>query len=235
MSINAQRAALSSNDVRHTFRSVNGLHAMEEPAAHDTAVADAMPDVSVVALNILDERGADELTMRVLAEALGVATSTLHARVGGKAALDGTLVARILAVSALSDASWRAGLERLADEAEAVRVRHPNATALLRAHVDIVAETYRRAVTDVFTTAQLSPEQRATAIAGSTAILVGCVIGVSNEASSTSCRQQVTALLDGVLVGELRDSVGHEAPAEPARPTAHRSGIRGSSWHRVSR
>jgi AcrR family transcriptional regulator len=79
------------------------------------------------AVALADERGLPALSMRALADALGVGTMTLYGHVPGKAELLDLMVDAVLGETAPEPArgSWRARLEQLARENAALYRRHP--------------------------------------------------------------------------------------------------------------
>ncbi|MFJ2866052.1 TetR/AcrR family transcriptional regulator C-terminal domain-containing protein [Kitasatospora sp. NPDC087314] len=83
---------------------------------------------------MVDELGAEGLTMRALAERLGVKAASLYNHVASKEALVDA-VSELVNVeidhAPLDDPDWRAGLTAYARGYRAVFLRHPNAIALL--------------------------------------------------------------------------------------------------------
>jgi AcrR family transcriptional regulator len=81
------------------------------------------------AIEMADEGGLGSLSMRALAERLGVGTMTLYTHVPGKAELLDvmldTVLAEIVSSDPLPDAGWRARLEQVARENAALFHRHP--------------------------------------------------------------------------------------------------------------
>lgn len=95
--------------------------------------------VLAMALQLADERGLDGLSMRHLAQALGVEAMSLYNHVANKEAiLDGLveLVASELAVPAIGG-DWRSAMRQRAHTAHAVLMRHPWATLLIVSRVNI--------------------------------------------------------------------------------------------------
>ncbi|WP_328952736.1 TetR/AcrR family transcriptional regulator [Kitasatospora purpeofusca] len=90
--------------------------------------------IARAALQVVDEEGPDGLTMRALAERLGVKAASLYNHIENKDALVDTvseLVNSEIDHAPLSDADWRSGLAAYARGYRAVFVRHPNAVSLL--------------------------------------------------------------------------------------------------------
>jgi AcrR family transcriptional regulator len=86
------------------------------------------------ALQLADEEGIAALTMRRLAQALGVEAMTLYYHVANKdEILDGMvdLVVGEMEVPAVTGADWKAELRRASISAHDVLVRHPWAASLL--------------------------------------------------------------------------------------------------------
>ncbi|WP_042376029.1 TetR/AcrR family transcriptional regulator [Streptacidiphilus melanogenes] len=90
--------------------------------------------IALAALQVVDEEGPDGLTMRALAERLGVKAASLYNHVESKDALVDAvseLVNEEIDHTPLADPDWRAGLAAYARGYRAVFLRHPNTIALL--------------------------------------------------------------------------------------------------------
>jgi AcrR family transcriptional regulator len=90
--------------------------------------------IALAALQVVDEEGPDGLTMRALAERLGVKAASLYNHVESKEALVddvSELVNEEIDHAPLDDPDWRAGLAAYARGYRAVFLRHPNTIALL--------------------------------------------------------------------------------------------------------
>lgn len=92
------------------------------------------------ALQIVDEEGADALSLRALAQRLGSSTATLYRHFANRAELVSHVVDRMLGEARLSaddvDAlGWEETCRRIANSAFDVLRRHDNAAALLVDHV----------------------------------------------------------------------------------------------------
>ncbi|MFF3002408.1 TetR/AcrR family transcriptional regulator [Kitasatospora sp. NPDC057940] len=90
--------------------------------------------IALAALQVVDEDGPDGLTMRALAERLGVKAASLYNHIQSKDALVDTvseLVNDEIDHTPLGDPDWRAGLAAYARGYRAVFLRHPNTIALL--------------------------------------------------------------------------------------------------------
>lgn len=90
--------------------------------------------IALTALDVVDELGADGLTMRALAERLGVKAASLYNHVASKEALIDAvseLVNAEIDRTPLEDRDWRTGLTEYARGYREVFLRHPNAIALL--------------------------------------------------------------------------------------------------------
>lgn len=85
------------------------------------------------AMRIADEHGIDAVTMRRLAEALGVQAMSLYHHVPGREALLDGMVERVFTEIELppADRHWRAAMEVRAASARAALARHPWSIALL--------------------------------------------------------------------------------------------------------
>lgn len=93
--------------------------------------------IARAALDVVDERGSDGLTMRALAERLGVKAASLYNHVAGKDELLDALAELVNAEIDLSPLApgdgrgWRDGLLAYARGYRAAFIRHPNTIALL--------------------------------------------------------------------------------------------------------
>ncbi|MFI8454589.1 TetR/AcrR family transcriptional regulator [Kitasatospora sp. NPDC085464] len=90
--------------------------------------------IAQAALQVVDEEGPDGLTMRALAERLGVKAASLYNHIQSKDALVDAvseLVNDEIDHAPLADPDWRAGLAAYARGYRAVFLRHPNTIALL--------------------------------------------------------------------------------------------------------
>jgi AcrR family transcriptional regulator len=88
------------------------------------------------AIAIVDEQGADALSMRSLASALGSGTATLYRHFASRAELIAAVVDTVLGevsveASSWSDASWRQACEGAANTLFTVFTQHPNVAPLL--------------------------------------------------------------------------------------------------------
>ncbi|RKT83150.1 regulatory protein, tetR family [Saccharopolyspora antimicrobica] len=89
--------------------------------------------VLAAALEVLDESGHDGLSMRAVAERLGVGKMSLYHHVADRAELERLLIERLLAELDVPDAAlpWRERISALAHSVRSLVIRHPNATPLV--------------------------------------------------------------------------------------------------------
>ncbi|QUH05521.1 TetR/AcrR family transcriptional regulator C-terminal domain-containing protein [Saccharopolyspora erythraea] len=89
--------------------------------------------VVAAALEVLDESGHDGLTMRAVAERLGVGKMSLYHHVADRAELERLAIEHLLAELHVPEPSlpWRERIAALAHGVRALVRRHPNATPLL--------------------------------------------------------------------------------------------------------
>jgi AcrR family transcriptional regulator len=90
--------------------------------------------IGAAALALVDEHGPEGLTMRALAERLGVKAASLYGHVQGKDQLLDLLSELVndeIDLAPLEDSDWRRGLTAYAHGYRAVFLRHPNTIALL--------------------------------------------------------------------------------------------------------
>jgi TetR/AcrR family transcriptional regulator, tetracycline repressor protein len=85
------------------------------------------------ALEVVDARGADALSMRALAEDLGVTPMALYNHVPGKQALCDAVADRVLAaVSPPAHGPWRVRVRSVLSQVRAAYLAHPHAVPLVQ-------------------------------------------------------------------------------------------------------
>jgi AcrR family transcriptional regulator len=87
------------------------------------------PEIAAQALSIIDAEGLDALSMRRLADGLGIRAASLYRHVATKDELLHIVangVMQAVDVSAFTDHSWRIGLARWARSYRAALAEHPN-------------------------------------------------------------------------------------------------------------
>lgn len=91
------------------------------------------------ALEILDEDGADALSMRTLARRLDSSTATLYRHFPNRAALVGAVIDRVLAEIDVTDHadSWQQGCHRIATSYFQALSRHRGVSSLLAHHTPV--------------------------------------------------------------------------------------------------
>jgi AcrR family transcriptional regulator len=107
--------------------------------------ADRRAAILDAAMALADERGLDAVTMRAVAERVGVTPMALYPHVGDKQALLDGLLGRLLAEIALPDpaAPWRDRLVALAHGLRATGQRHPAVFPLLLARPSVTTGALR--------------------------------------------------------------------------------------------
>ncbi|MFD9125864.1 TetR/AcrR family transcriptional regulator C-terminal domain-containing protein [Kitasatospora sp. NPDC059571] len=137
--------------------------------------------IARAALEVVDATGADGLTMRALADRLGVKAASLYNHVAGKDELLDDLAELVNAeidLAPLDDPDWRAGLDRYARGYRAVFLRHPHTIALLarrRVEADRQLRTYD-ALLAALTRAGLAPADAAEAAAALDYLVLGSAL-----------------------------------------------------------
>lgn len=107
-------------------------------------MADRRQAILDAALEIADERGLPAVTMRAVAERIGVTPMALYPHVGGKDGLLDAMVDRLLGQLPLeSGGDWRQRLDRLARAMRALARRYPGATSLLFARPTVTPDAVR--------------------------------------------------------------------------------------------
>ncbi|KAA5837242.1 TetR family transcriptional regulator [Saccharopolyspora hirsuta] len=89
--------------------------------------------VLAAALEVLDESGHEGLSMRAVADRLGVGKMSLYHHVADRAELERLVIERLLAELPVPDAElpWQERISALARSVRSLVVRHPNATPLV--------------------------------------------------------------------------------------------------------
>ncbi|MEV8098114.1 TetR/AcrR family transcriptional regulator C-terminal domain-containing protein [Kitasatospora sp. NPDC085879] len=137
--------------------------------------------IAAAALDVVDTAGPDGLTMRALADRLGVKAASLYNHVAGKDELlddIAELVNAEIDLTPLDDPDWRRGLARYAHGYRAVFLRHPNTIALLarrRVEADRQLLTYD-ALLAALTRAGLDPADAAEAAAALDYLVLGSAL-----------------------------------------------------------
>jgi AcrR family transcriptional regulator len=110
-------------------------------------VTERKQEILAAAVALADERGLPAVSMRAVAERVGVTPMALYPYVGGKAELLDGMVGRLLAglgSTATPEAeSWRAQLRRIAYGARAMTAAHPWAAALLFSRPAVTPDSVR--------------------------------------------------------------------------------------------
>jgi AcrR family transcriptional regulator len=126
-------------------------------------VADRKQEILDAALAIADERGIDAISMRAVADRVGLTPMALYPHVGDKSGLLDGLVGRILSELPVPDSGtdWRDRLDALAHAARGVAKRHPAAVGLLFSRPGITPDAVRviDAVYQALLDAGVSPAQ----------------------------------------------------------------------------
>lgn len=97
------------------------------------------------ALAIADESGLQAVTMRAVAERVGVTAMALYGHVGDKEGLLDSMLGRLLAELPLPDPTepWQERMEQLAGAVRTMARRHPGATALIFSRPSVTADAVR--------------------------------------------------------------------------------------------
>jgi AcrR family transcriptional regulator len=137
--------------------------------------------IARAALAVVDETGPDGLTMRALADRLGVKAASLYNHVAGKDELLDSLAELVNAeidLAPLADPHWRAGIAGYARGYRAVFRRHPNTIALLaRRRVEAERQLLGyEALLDALGRAGLGPADAAEAAAALDYLVLGSAL-----------------------------------------------------------
>jgi AcrR family transcriptional regulator len=118
---------------------------MTERNRGGVAVADRRREILDTALAIADEGGIEAVSMRAVAQRVGVTAMALYPHFRGKEALLDGLVGRVLAELTLPDpaAPWRDRLRDLAHAARRLAHRHPAVAPLLFSRPAVTPDALR--------------------------------------------------------------------------------------------
>jgi AcrR family transcriptional regulator len=116
-------------------------------------VDDRRQEILDAALAVADEHGIDRVSMRAVAERVGVTPMALYPHVGGKAGLLDGMVGHLLAelLEPADTGDWRERLGELAHRTRKLGQRHPWAPALLFARPSVAPDAVR-AVDQIYAT-----------------------------------------------------------------------------------
>ena len=109
-------------------------------------------DVVVAALELTDDIGFDNLSMRALARSLGVPTMTLYSYVPSKEALSNLVIGHILRdirIPKVDEGPWDERLRSLLRDARRVLGAHPGVSTKLGDNGTVEGATLARAVLDI--------------------------------------------------------------------------------------
>ncbi len=222
---------------------------MAENAAPGSRVALDRERLVRVALELLDEVGLDDLSMRRLAERLGVTAAALYWYVRDKNELLGLLADAISAEMPLPDPSrpWRTELEALARDARRVAQAHRDAARILVATLPTGPHRLRAidAVLGLLARAGFSPEDAADIAYVLNVYGVGFMLdealgpqpgtsGLPSQAGPSSVDASLNALSHAKLIVE-RGAVNLTIRAEAALPTLYQMTFEGHPPEVVTR
>lgn len=107
-------------------------------------MGDRRQEILDAALAIADEKGLPSVTMRAVAERVGVTPMALYPHVGDKDGLLDGMLGRLLGrLSIAEDGDWRQRLVALARGVRALAGQHPGATSLLFARPTVSPDAVR--------------------------------------------------------------------------------------------
>jgi len=137
--------------------------------------------IAAAALAVLDRDGQDGLTMRAVAEEIGVSTMALYRYVDGREHLESLVVDHMLAsvdVTPPAAASWRERVMALCERARAAIGEHPAAVplALMHRHTAPAALRFAEALLEVLAEAGFVGERRAVALRALLGQLFGSLV-----------------------------------------------------------
>jgi AcrR family transcriptional regulator len=108
-------------------------------------MGDRRQDILDAALAIADERGLEAVTMRAVAERVGVTSMALYPHIGDKDGLLDAMLGQLLGSLPLPDpgADWQVRLRDLARAVRALAKQHPGATTLLFSRPTVTPDAVR--------------------------------------------------------------------------------------------
>jgi AcrR family transcriptional regulator len=118
----------SAGDPARTLALLWGLTAEEKPGRRGPKQARSTAEIAATAIALADAEGVDAVTMRRVAQELGLSPMALYTYVPGKAELLDLMLDTVYATmprSAPADAGWRARVTAVADDNRALFGAHP--------------------------------------------------------------------------------------------------------------
>ncbi|MBP0451392.1 TetR/AcrR family transcriptional regulator C-terminal domain-containing protein [Kitasatospora sp. RG8] len=118
----------SAGDPARTLALLWGVSAEEKPGRRGPRQAKSPAEIAAVAIALADAEGVDAVTMRRVAQELGVSPMALYTYVPGKAELLDLMLDTVYATmprTAPADEGWRARVTAVADDNRALHRAHP--------------------------------------------------------------------------------------------------------------
>lgn len=118
----------SAGDPARTLALLWGLTAEEKPGRRGPRQARSTAEIAVAAISLADAEGVDAVTMRRVAQEIGLSPMALYTYVPGKAELLDLMLDTVFATmprSAPVDEGWRARAAAVADDNRALYRAHP--------------------------------------------------------------------------------------------------------------
>ncbi|MEU3560788.1 TetR/AcrR family transcriptional regulator [Kitasatospora sp. NPDC006786] len=118
----------SAGDPARTLALLWGLTAEEKPGRRGPRQARSTGEIATVAIALADAEGADAVTMRRVAQELGLSPMALYTYVPGKAELLDLMLDTVYATmprSTPADEGWRSRVTAVADDNRALHRAHP--------------------------------------------------------------------------------------------------------------
>jgi AcrR family transcriptional regulator len=180
------------------------------------------------ALDIVDEDGADALTLRALADRLGSSTSTLYRHVSGRVELTSLVVDRLLGEAAVDERrtealAWDDACRHIATTVYETLARHSNAAPLL---VDVVPTgphgmAMRESLLAALLRAGFAPDRAALTTATLAHYVLGFAVQIPGAATPGTTTDD-----DGLLGADPQEfphiaSVAHHLPRPLGEEFAH--------------
>jgi AcrR family transcriptional regulator len=179
---------------------INEVDVKHQPAGRSRGRPALPPDrILAAALEIVDEQGADALSMRSLAQRLGSGTATLYRHFGGRSELVAMVVDRMLGeldAGGVAELTWQQACISFAQHTFDALGRHGNVAPLLIGHVPMGpnALAHRERMLSVLLAGGFSPATAAHAYASLSRYVLGFAIQLTGSESEQAQQSEQAEL-----------------------------------------
>ncbi|MER5392693.1 TetR family transcriptional regulator [Saccharopolyspora sp. NPDC002686] len=164
-------------------------------------------DIGLAALAVVDEEGAEALTVRRIAAKLGVQAPSLYSHVDGKddiLELITEIITADIPALELNAANWRDGLLRWARTYHAAFAKHPNAVGIIARRAVTITES-RKAYEDVvamLVEAGFAPAAALRVVLGIDYVVLGSILAPFSPAFDQPLGEDYPALRNAIRATE---------------------------------